>query len=98
MVHFRRIILNFWTKESCALRAVRVRLLSLTCRVADRPAPPEMTQCGHPAIAEPSMVLEGPVPGWRRLVIISRNGNGGEQRQRTERRNCRQHEIVDIGR
>ena len=72
--------------------------MRLTCRAAEGPAQPEMTQCGHPAIAEPSMVLEGPVPGWRRLVIISRNGNGGEQRQRTERRNCRQHEIVDIGR
>jgi len=40
--------LNFWTKESGALRGVRVRLLRLTCRVADRPAPPEMTQTGLP--------------------------------------------------
>jgi hypothetical protein len=39
--------LNFWTKESGALRGVRVRLLRLTCRVADRPAPPEMTQTGR---------------------------------------------------
>jgi hypothetical protein len=35
-----------------------------------------MTQCGHPAIAEPSMVLEGPVPGWRRLVLPHAMGTG----------------------
>jgi hypothetical protein len=36
------------SKESLSARGVRVRLLRLTCRAADRPVPPKMTQSGPP--------------------------------------------------
>jgi hypothetical protein len=35
-------------KESPAVRGVKVRLLSWTCRAGDGRAPPQMTQFGHP--------------------------------------------------